>query len=415
MKIKFRYIIYVVIIIMVAVIAFFSWEERRTPDTPLQTNQASKEQIQRGEYLAKLGDCASCHTAENGAMLAGGYAMDTPFGLLYSSNLTPSADYGIGRWTSDDFYRAMTDGVAPPNRNLYPAMPYTYFTNITREDSDALYAYLMSIPAIDVAIPENELGFPFNQRMMLMGWNLLFLDKTPLPAISEGDSEAWKRGKYIVDTLGHCAMCHSPMGELGELERDKLLQGGILGSFQAPNITPKGLAERGWTKADLKTYFKEGIAPQGSAFSDMYLVIKNSTQYLSESDIDAIATYLMGDKPLAPREIATKEVAAGAPGRDLYLNMCAGCHNDDGLGKPNVAVSMIGNSTINNPDSHNLITAILEGLPWQTFPNYERFQSMPAFKNELTDEEIATLVNYLRTTYADLPGDVTSHEVKALR
>lgn len=408
-------IIGIIILMVAAFLVFLTWEENRQPTTEKQVVHASKEVIEKGRYLAKLGDCASCHTTENGAMLAGNYEMKTPFGTLYSSNITPSADYGIGRWTSDDFYRAMTEGVAPPNRNLYPAMPYAYFNNITREDSDALYAYLMSIPAIDIAPTKNQLPFPYNQRMILMGWNMLFLDPEPLPAASKGSSPEWERGRYIVNTLGHCAMCHTPMGAFGQVEADKIMQGGVLGDFAAPNITPEGLAERGWTKPDLEQYFKTGLAPQGSTFSDMYLVMKNSTQYMTPADISAIATYLMGDNPLAPKEITPITIANDDPGRDLYLNMCAACHNENGMGKPNVSVAMIGNSTVRNPDSRNLIVAILEGLPWQTFPGYERLQAMPAFKDEMSNAEIAQLVNYLRSAWAGLPGDITEAEVNSLR
>ncbi len=413
---RFRKIIYILIILAVAAFLFLSWWENRTPNTPKQHVSATPEVIAQGDYLAKIGDCTSCHTKEDGAFLAGGYAMDTPFGTIYSSNLTPSEDYGIGRWTSDDFYRAMTEGVAPPHRNIYPAMPYTYFANITREDSDALYAYLMSLPEIDVAVPKNALPFPFNQRMLLLGWNMLFFNKDPLPPASEGNSEAWKRGEYIANTLGHCAMCHSPMGDFGNLQRDQILQGGVLGEYQAPNLTPAGLAERGWTKEDLKTYFKEGIAPQGSAFSEMYLVIQNSTRHFTDEDIEALATYLTGDKPLPPRKIEVKTVTNDQlEGRDLYINMCSGCHSADGLGKPSVAVPMVGNSTVNNPDSRNLITSVLEGIPWQTFSNYERFQAMPGFKDNLSNEQIAKLVNYMRVTWADLPGDITAETVEQFR
>lgn len=405
----------IIIIMIIAVLAFFTWEENRKPSSSKQVSNASPAVIERGKYLSKVGDCASCHTAENGAMLAGGYAMDTPFGTLFSSNITPSADYGIGRWTSDDFFRAMTEGIAPPSRNLYPAMPYAYFNNITREDSDALYAYLMSIPEINVAPPANKLPFPYNQRMILMGWNMLFLDPEELPPASKGSSPEWERGRYIVNTLGHCAMCHTPMGAFGQAEADKVLQGGILGRFEAPDITPEGLSERGWIQPDLEKYFKTGLAPQGSTFSDMYLVMKNSTQYMTPEDIHAITTYLMGDTPLEPKEVEIKLVTDSNNGRDLYLNMCAACHNENGMGKPNVAVSMIGNSTVRNPDSRNLIVAMLDGLPWQTFPDYERLQAMPAFENELNDAQIADIANYLRSTWAGLPADVTEADVKALR
>lgn len=398
---------------IIIVLCFLTWLENRTPSTSKQTIHTTQEVITRGEYLTKVGDCASCHTAVDGAMLAGGYPMATPFGLLYGSNITPSVEYGIGRWTSDDFHSAITDGISPPSRNLYPAMPYSYFHGITREDSDAIYAYLMSIPAIDVPPLQNKLTFPFNQRMLLIGWNVLFLDTTPLPSVSEGNSDAWKRGKYLVDTLGHCAMCHSPMGEFGELKRDQILQGGVLGRFSAPALTPVALSDRGWDQNNLQQYLATGIAKQGSAFSDMYLVIHNSTQYLTDPDINAISTYLMGDQPLAPKIIDLGN--GNTNGRQTYLELCSGCHNLDGTGKPNVAVAMLDNSTVRNSDSRNLIVAILDGLPWQTFPNDERFQSMPSFAKDLSNEQMADLVNYLRATWGGLPEDVIPNHVENLR
>ncbi len=401
------------ILIIIAVIGFLTWQEHRQPSTPEQHVSFNHEIIAHGEYLTKVGDCASCHTAVDGAMLAGGYPMATPFGLLYASNITPSAEYGIGRWTSDDFHKAITEGIAPPSRHLYPAMPYSYFHNITREDSNAIYAYLMSIPPIDIPALKNQLGFPFNQRSLLIGWNMLFFDKSPLPSASIGDSDEWKRGKYIVDTLGHCAMCHSPMGEFGELKRDQVLQGGILGRFAAPALTPSALSERGWTHNDLKQYLTNGISQQGSAFSDMYLVIHNSTQYMKENDIDAIATYLMGDKPLAPKSISPS--IGNDNGRQIYLELCSGCHNLDGSGKPNVAVAMQNNSTVRNPDAHNLIVAILDGLPWQSFPNDERFQSMPSFAKDLDNNQISDLVNYLRATWGGLPENISPDQIEGLR
>lgn len=401
------------LIISLVIFSVLTWRENRVLDTPALTINAPENIIKKGEYIARLGDCTSCHTAENGAFLAGGYSMNTPFGTLVGSNITPSAEFGIGRWTSDDFYKAITEGIAPPSRHLYPAMPYSYFTNITREDSDALYAYLMSIPAIDIPTPKDQLTFPFNQRMLMIGWNMLFLDKQLLPAASQGNSTDWKRGQYIVETLGHCAMCHSPMGDFGEVNKDQMFQGNIMGRFQAPNITPQALADRGWTPDDIAQYLSTGISPQGSAFSDMYTVIHNSSQYMTKADTTAIATYLMGDTPPPPRMITIG--SGNEKGRDIYLNMCSACHNLDGSGKPNVAIAMINNSTIRNIDAHNLITAILDGLPWQSFPNDERMQSMPNFDDELTDEEIADLTNYLRTTWGGLPDDITSDDVKKLR
>ena len=408
------YLLILIIVFLLVIVGVYFFE-RLKPTGPKQVVKSSVEEIERGRYLAAAADCASCHTAENGAPFAGGYQLNTAFGTIYSSNITPSENFGIGRWSKDDFYRSITEGVSPIHRNLYPAMPYPYYANVTQEDSDALYAYFMSLPEVNIAPPHNKLSFPFNQRALLIGWNLFFYDKTPLPTGSKGNSFLWQRGEYLVNTLGHCAMCHTPMGEFGNIDRDKMFQGNIVGRFLAPDITAKGLAARGWNKEGLQRYFSEGIAPQGSAFSDMYLVVHNSTSHLEAKDIEAITTFLLGDEPPKAKLIVESDVPVDVPGYDTYLNLCAGCHNIDGKGKPNVSVALVGNSTVMNPDSHNLIVTILDGLPWQSFPNDERFQAMPEFASEMSDSEIATLINFLRIQWGGLPGNVTEKEVSQLR
>lgn len=406
-------LIVICIIVAIIVIVGLNWYQNRMLSSKKQSAIASEEIVKKGEYLVQVGDCASCHTNTDGAYLAGGYAMSTNFGTLYSSNITPSENYGIGRWTSQDFFKAMTAGIAPPSRNLYPAMPYNYFHGITREDSDAIYSYLMSIPEIDVAVPKDELPFPINQRSVMFGWNMLFFNKTPLPSASTGSSDSWKRGKYLVDTLGHCAMCHSPTGSFGELERDKYLEGGQLGRFQAPPLTPEALSQRGWTQDNLNIFLKKGTSAQGSAYGDMHMVIQNSTQHLVPSDVEAITTYLMGDEPMSPNSAAP--VQTGIIGEDQYLMLCSGCHNLDGSGKPNVSVSLNDNSTVRNPDPNNLIAVILDGLPWETFPNGEVYQAMPGFSDDLNDQQVAELVNYLRLKWGGASNSVNGDSVTAIR
>lgn len=401
------------IAIAIIVWAVLYWSENRTPSGPVQKVTASAQEIEHGRYLTLAGDCAACHTSADGAPLAGGFPLDTPFGTIYSSNLTPSADFGIGRWTKDDFYKALTEGISPPSRHLYPAMPYTSYKGMTREDSDAIYSYLMSRPAVDVAPPENSLPFPLNQRMAMIGWNLLFFSDKPLPNSSQGSSEEWLRGRYLVNTLEHCAECHTPRGIMGEMELDKFMQGGSLGRFTAPDITPEALASRGWTKEDLQQFFMTGLAPQGSAYSDMHPVIYLSSQHLTPKDNQAIATYLMGDNP--PKTSPLQMGNGSAEGRQLYLESCSGCHSYDGSGKPNVAVAMKGNSTLRDKDSTNLINAILDGLPEQAFPNNQNMQSMPGFANKLDDKQIAELANFLRVQWGGQPADITPEQIKALR
>lgn len=401
-----------IVLIAAIVIAVLWWRENRSYDGPVQQVTASSEQIARGRYLTQAADCAACHTAAGGAPLAGGYPLDTPFGTIYGSNLTPSADQGIGRWTKDDFFLALTQGVAPGGRHLYPAMPYTSYKGISREDADAIYAYLMSRPAVDVAIPANEMPFPFNQRMALIGWNLLFRNSDPLPASSQGSSAEWQRGRYLSDVLGHCGECHTPRGMLGQMEVNKPMQGGDLGRFIAPDITPQALAQRGWTPEDLSRFLSTGLAPQGSAFSEMHMVVDLSTRHLTPEDHRALVTYLMGDKP--PQPVAAKIGQGSDAGRITYLDQCSACHERDGAGIPHVAVAMRDNATLRQPDGKNLIVSVLDGLPAQQFPGNESMQSMPGFADRLDDAQIAELVNYLRVTWGGLPADITAEQVKAL-
>jgi mono/diheme cytochrome c family protein len=245
---------------------------------------------------------------------------------------------------------------------------------------------------------------------------MLFV-KDMLPDASKGQTADWNRGRYLVSALGHCAECHTPRGQFGQLDQAQPLGGGSLGRVVAPDITPHGLAARGWTAVDLQTFFASGIAPQGSAFNEMYPVVHLSSQYLSDDDLRAMSTYLLGDQPPAPQPLrsVSADAAQLAAGRNVYLAVCAGCHGRDGEGKPHVAVPMHGNSTVRQHDPHNLIVAMLDGIGSQDFPGLERMQEMPGFAGQLSDAELAQLASYLRATWGGQPADVTADAVKALR
>lgn len=383
---------------------------------PAQKISAAPEQLAQGKYLVVAADCAACHTAENGAPFAGGVPLDTPFGTMYGSNITPDPDYGIGRWTRDQFYSALTRGRGHGLHYLYPAMPYTSYRALPRADSDAMYDYLMSRQSVAVPGPEAKLGFPYNIRLAMMGWNILFL-KNELPAASEGQSEAWQRGRYLVNVLGHCAECHTPRGRLGQLDLDNMNKGSTLGRFEAPDITPQGLAARGWNVAGLRALMKTGVAPQGSVYSEMYTVVHLSTQHLNDVDLNAMVTFLLGDQPPAPQALmaVSADATTMQAGRRSYVSVCAGCHGYDGEGKPEVAVAMLGNSTLRLPNPHNLVVSILDGLPAQRFPGLASMQEMPGFADQLSDEEVADLANYLRATWGGQAADVRAEAVNSLR
>ncbi|MFJ2993845.1 c-type cytochrome [Pandoraea sp. NPDC087047] len=379
-----------------------------------QAKGVPSELITRGKYLARAADCAACHTSAQGAPFAGGVPLKSPFGTFYGTNITPDKTNGIGGWTADDFYRALHDGVAP-DKTLYPAMPYTSYRQMTRADSDAIYAYLMSVKPAAVPNRKHDLSFPYNMRFAMRAWNWMFLKDT-LPDASKGQSADWLRGRYLANALGHCAECHTPRGTFGQLDKAKPLGGAALARIAAPDLTPEALAARGWTVKDLQTFFGTGIAPQGSAFGEMYPVVHLSTQYLTPDDLHALSTYLLGDAPPAPKPLPqTPDTSQLMAGRNRYLAVCAGCHAADGTGKPHVAVSMLGNSTVRQKDPRNLIIAILDGVEAQKFPGLEAMQAMPGFDKRLTDAQISELTNYLRVAYGGQAGDVNSEIVKQLR
>ena len=386
---------------------------------PVQAVSAPEEVVARGRYLAEAADCAACHTAPGGAPFAGGLAMQSGFGTIYATNITPDPDDGIGRWSAEDFWRALHDGVRRDGQQLYPAMPYTSYRGMTRVDADAIYAYVMRLRPMKVANRRTELNFPFNIRLGMLGWNLLFLHDS-LPAVSTGSSSAWQRGRYLVNVLGHCGECHTPRGIAGEMELSQSLTGFALGRVAAPDITPAGLASRGWTAAGLRAYLGRGLARQGSAFSDMHPVIMLSTRNLTAEDLGAVATYLLGDAPRPPAPLpdigpAESAAAAGGTGRMSYVALCAGCHGLDGDGVPNTVVAMRGNSTLRLTDPRNLIVAMLDGIGSENFPHRASMQAMPGFRDKLTDPQVAELANYMRETWGGQKPDVTPAAVRALR
>jgi mono/diheme cytochrome c family protein len=385
----------------------------------LQIVKAPAELVARGKYLAEAADCAACHSAPGGAPYAGGLAMQSGFGTIYATNITPDPDNGIGRWSADDLWRALHDGIRRDGQQLYPAMPYTSYRGMTRADADAIYAYVMQLRPMKVPNLRTQLDFPYDIRLGMIGWNLLFLTDA-VPAASTGSSAAWRRGRYLANVLGHCGECHTPRGMLGQMELSEPLTGFALGRIAAPDITPAGLASRGWTAASLRTYLGRGIAGPASAFSDMHQVVVLSTRNLTAEDNDALVTFLLGDKPPPPAPLpltdpAVLEAAASGAGRGDYVALCAGCHGLEGNGVPNTVVALRNNSTLRLADSRNLLVAMLDGIGPENFPHRASLQAMPGFADKLSDQQAAGLANYLRVVWGGQKPDVTAAEVRALR
>jgi mono/diheme cytochrome c family protein len=376
------------------------------------------DQVKRGEYLARAADCMACHTAPGGAPFAGGLPIVSPFGTIYGTNITPSKEHGIGLYNDDEFFAALTEGKRRDGANLYPAMPYTSYHLMPREDSDAIHAYLKTIEPIERAAPVTSLSFPFNVRPGLIGWNMMYGKALKLEP-AEGKSAAWKRGQYMVEVLGHCGECHTPRGLPGAMQLDKRLTGGILNGYLAPSLLATDLAARGWNEQDLGTFLKHGMSAQGTMFNEMFPVFHNSTQGLSDADLAAMATFLLGDKPPAAKalvEVPVEQLSASAQrGRQEYLNVCAGCHAVGGEGKPHIAVAMRGNTTLRLEDPRNLLRVIEDGIGEQKFSGFEHMQPMPGFADKLSPEQLTDLLNYLRQGWGGQSAELAVSEVQKLQ
>jgi mono/diheme cytochrome c family protein len=389
-----------------AAFAFF-WGVPSVESRPLATDA---ETIAKGKYLAAVGDCTSCHTADDGATFAGGKLLETPFGGgIYSANITPS-DTGIKGMTSAQFYQIMSYGADSIWDPVYPAMPYTSYHWVTRDDSDAIFAYLMSLDPVDATVPPNTLPFPFNINQSLFGWNLLFAERGVFQP-DPGKDEVWNRGAYLVEGLGHCGACHTPRNFLGGEEAGMALAGAMVGDLMAPDITPEGLISQGWTSDHLVTYFATGTSPEGSAFGEMHLAIKNSLALMTKDDQVAVATYLLDG--LAPAAVTTNQtdhaaLAAtdtsydfdAAAGRALYLSNCSLCHGANGQGISGTMPPLDGNSTIAQADAVNLVQVIAKGLNQDGATRDSAYGPMPAFADWLSVAQMTDLVNYLRLEFA---------------
>lgn len=375
-------------------------------------------QVERGAYLARAADCMACHTKPGGAPYAGGLPIVSPFGTIYGTNITPSKEHGIGLYNDDEFFAALTAGKRRDGANLYPAMPYTSYHLMPREDSDAIHAYLKTVEPIERAAPETSLSFPFNVRLGLIGWNMLYAEDLQLQS-AQGKSAAWKRGQYMVDVLGHCGECHTPRGVTGAMQLDKRMTGGVLNGYLAPSLLSDDLAARGWNHQDLSSFIKYGMSAQGTMFNEMYPVFHNSTQHLSDDDLAAMATFLLGDQPpeaKALTEVSFDKLSPSAQnGRQEYLNVCAGCHAAGGEGKQHIAVAMRGNTTLRLEDPRNLLRVIEDGIGEQQFTGFERMQPMPGFADKLNQQQLTDLLNYLRQSWGGKTGDLTVSAVQKLQ
>jgi mono/diheme cytochrome c family protein len=387
--------------------------------------------LARGEYLARAADCIACHTVAGKEPFAGGVAFKMPFGTIYSSNITADKDTGIGAWSDDDFVRALHAGVGKNGEPLYPAFPYTSYTELSREDILAIKAYLFSVPVAHAPAKANELSFPFNQRWGLSYWNALFLRKERFQS-AQGKSDAWNRGAYLATALGHCNECHTPRNLLYALKHDRELAGEILQGWKAYNITSDKIFGIGsWTDQQLSDYLYKGHANgRGAASGPMGEVVENSLQYLTREDVAALGTYLREVRPQQgeagselndhpPLALAATADTPGADelaredrGRQLFAGDCTGCHLWNGQGRQNEAAALLGTQAVNDPEARNLTQVILQGSQLRT-AHSEGF--MPSFGLAYSDAEVAALGNFVLAHFGGKHGKLTSEDIAKRR
>lgn len=380
----------------------------------------AQDQVARGRYLATLGDCAGCHTAPHGPAFAGGLPFHAQFGTVYSTNITPDRDTGIGNWTAGQFYRALHEGIAADGKHLYPAFPYFYFNRVSRADSDALFAYLKTRTPVHREPTPNRLLFPFNIRAVMIFWNWLYLDRSR-PKAPIGTSRQWRRGEYLVNGLGHCAACHTPKDPLFGDIKSKALTGAVVDNWFSANLTGNAIDGLGkWSHADLVTYLATGRNKYATAAGSMQEKVSSSASHMTDADRQAIATYL---KSLAPHKMARSqapEAGQMAAGEAVFAQHCKICHQppeepiQPGAGSLPDYPRLGGDTLILGRDPTTVLRIVLEGAASPVTPNGRTTYSMPSFAT-LADDKIAAVVTYIRNSWGNRASPVPASVVKRLR
>jgi mono/diheme cytochrome c family protein len=393
---------------------------------------ADPDLVKRGAYLARIGDCVACHTADKSRPFAGGLPIATPFGTIYTPNITPDPDTGIGQWSDADFVRAMHEGIGKGGERLYPAFPYAEYTKVTSEDVLAIRAYLNTLTPIHYTPPRNEMSFPFNQRWLMVFWNLFnFTEGRFVPDPKQ--AAEWNRGAYLVEGLAHCEECHTPRNLLQGLKSTDRFSGAVQGGWHAFNITPDKNSGIGtWSDDELVSYLSTGVAPgRANAAGPMGEVVADSTQYLNPEDLRSIAMYLRSVPPVIGGETHPRgqwgnpanDVTAlrgnaitGVNGAQLFVANCASCHNWTGQGvgasAPGAYPSLIHNTTVGARDPNNLAMVILHGVNRTT---KQADVLMPAFSGDLTDDQVAAIANYVTKQFGNPQASLTAEQVGKLR
>ncbi|EIF33152.1 cytochrome c, mono- and diheme variants family [Burkholderia sp. Ch1-1] len=393
----------VVVVAALAVAFLLMWKPAIAPVDPPAPASFDAQTRLAGARVVALGDCIVCHTAKGGKPFAGGLPLATPFGTIYATNITPDLETGIGNWSLEAFMRALRHGVARDGHLLYPAFPYIHFTRMSDGDISAAYAYLMTREPVNAVAPANELIFPLNFRPLLAFWNVLFLH----PGVQQPDASKdadWNRGKLLVDGLGHCASCHSPLNLIGGEKSGHAFDGGVVDGWEAPALNALGAAPRPWTQDQLVAYLRSGRASEHGAAAGPMLPVTRDLATVPEEDVQAIATYVLSIQKAQPvaANVSTAAQGGSSPeaqrGATLFAASCAQCHGPaapmQSIGeRPTLAFS----TAVNAATPRNAIQMMLSGNGWhgEDSENY-----MPAFSQIYDDQQIADLAAYIRATYS---------------
>lgn len=382
----------------------------------LRADQSSFSQIRHGKELVAAGDCEGCHTREGGPIFGGGRPLKTPFGTIYTPNITPDAETGIGAWTDDQFYRALHEGIAADGSHLYPAFPYPWFTKVTSADVEAIHAYLKTVPVTSYRSPANTLPWPLDDRESMRGWNALYFTSGTYVPDPKHDA-IWNRGAYLVLGLGHCGACHTPTNTLGAAESDRHLQGGVLSDWYAPSLVGDerdGLAD--WKEQDIVSFLKTGGTPNAVAFGPMSEVVHYSTSAMSDDDVKAIAVYLKSLPPTKNHETPNRPaVGVAEAGQAIYVDACSACHQENGQGVPAMFPPLKGSSIVQGANATTVIRLILNGGHAVSTDQRPTGVSMPSFGWKLSDQQVANVASYVRSGWGNQAPPVSTSDVESVR
>ncbi len=403
------------IALCVIIIAGCGTEAPPAGQSPL--NLHSVDLLERGQYLARAGNCVGCHTPAGAPEFSGGKAITTPFGIIYSSNLTADNVNGLGGWDSDDFWQAMHHGKSADGSNLYPAFPYPNYTLMTRDDSDALFAYFQTIPAVDSAAPDHELRFPFNTQLALSAWRLLFF-KPQTFQVNSDHNASWNRGSYLVKGLGHCGACHTPRGVLGSTRSKHELAGAYIDHLGWDALSLLTGPVDAQQKRQTVTLLKTGVNERHHLSGPMAEVVFHSLQYVDEQHLDDMVEY-MASLPSVPAQlrpsIRTSQATAATlrkEGDEIYVEHCSDCHGEEGQGEPFKYPALVANQGVTAESPSNAIRILKQGGFGASTEGRPRPYGMPAYAHQLNARESAAVLSYIRAAWGNSASAVSPEALR---